>query len=863
MSLTLRMTLTAAAAVTLISCGGSAEAPPQPSFGTVAGGVVAGASVLCDSNGNGAVDAGEATTTSDGGGGFMFAAPGCEAPLVARGGLAVDTNQAFKGILRAPAGARVVTPMTTMLAGGMSSERVIASLGLPAGTDLLRGDPAANPAVLKTSLALVQLLDKTTEAFGALGGINADLAALQALHAETAAAFAVLLQGGGTLVSGSVLDAALASSLVKAAAQRAAASPAVAQAVKTALGALNADSLGQVVGAGLKQQAQHVLQADGAGMKAAAARAQADGSIAAFVLAQLTALAAAPSPATAALATTLAEQVTAALNPPVSAPATLPVSFDETTPPIFLGFNGAEGSSIATAPEGGSGKALRVLRFGGDPWAGAFITTTPLPLAADRKTFTARVWSPTAGARMVIKLEGAGGLSSAEFNATTPVVAGWQTLTWVATGIDLSKSYTQITLLPNLGTIDAAPGQSYWFDDITLTTDAVEPPPPTRLALPINFDGETTPELGQFGNGAAVAVAAGPEGGSGKAIRFTKSAGDTWAGFFFDTAAIPFNATRRTITARVHSSKAGAPMVMKLEGPGNVATAEIAATPATVAGWQTLRWTFTALDLSKTYNRIVILPDSGTAGSGQVYHFDDVAVADDAVAPPPVNDYLTIRSDSLSLVNGAVTRSYSMAEFESAAGISVQWPVAAPTLLKVGLTEVGNWTLPANLKVSAAVSITETTPGGKGEIQAFIDNVSLTRTASGLEVAVPNVAANALVYSVASDGNKKAVIDFGSAVAGVRHTLSTASDRINSLVLGEVLQYAINQISNDFSGIYQLRGKYRVTIVLSDVPLRRADGTALPTQTVVVPTQLNASGGVAASKTVTGVGITGHITLTD
>ena len=63
------------------------------------------------------------------------------------------------------------------------------------------------------------------------------------------------------------------------------------------------------------------------------------------------------------------------------------------------------------------------------------------------------------------------------------MVAGWQALTWVATGLDLTKSYTRITLLPNLGTIDTAPGQSYYFDDIALVDDGTAPPSGDYLAL--------------------------------------------------------------------------------------------------------------------------------------------------------------------------------------------------------------------------------------------------------------------------------------------------------------------------------------------------------------------------------------------
>lgn len=63
------------------------------------------------------------------------------------------------------------------------------------------------------------------------------------------------------------------------------------------------------------------------------------------------------------------------------------------------------------------------------------------------------------------------------------MVAGWQTLTWVATGLDLTKSDTRITLLPNPGTIDTAPGQSCYFDDIALVNDGTAPPSSDYLAL--------------------------------------------------------------------------------------------------------------------------------------------------------------------------------------------------------------------------------------------------------------------------------------------------------------------------------------------------------------------------------------------
>ena len=221
-------------------------------------------------------------------------------------------------------------------------------------------------------------------------------------------------------------------------------------------------------------------------------------------------------------------------------------------------------------------------------------------------------------------------------------------------------------------------------------------------------------------------------------------------------------------------------------------------------------------------------------------------------------------SDKLSLVNGNVITPYTMTQFQSDAGINVSWPLPSPAVLRVQFAEVGNYVIPAGQKVSAAVSITETTANGLGQVQAYVDNVDVTKTANGLQVTVP-AGSMAMVYGVSGAGTKKAVIDFSGDVSTglVTNLLRTASGTSNDILLGSIVNFAVNKVSNDFTGIYSLRGKYRVTIVLTDLPLRKADGSALPQLTVTVPTALNASGGVAASKVVTGSGISGYITLTD
>ncbi len=866
MSLFIRLTLAAVAVLSLASCGGgSAEPPPPPTSGKVVEGYLSGATVLCDVNGNGVADSGEITVKTDSGGNFTFPTPGCTAGMTAVGGRDVDTGIDFKGVLRAPAGATMITPLTTLMVAGMTQERVIAALGLAAGTDIANADPVLDPALMKKSLAIEQLLIKTTEMFAGLGSDSSD-ATMQAVYSEVVAAYAILLQGGGTLIAGTAgteMDSILVAQLVKVATQRVAQSQSVGSKVKTALAELNAESLGIATSGGLTVQAEHILNAAKDAIIPAATASQSDTTITEIVTANKSLLKSAPSSATYELGAVVTEEVTNGLATAPVVPATLPITFDGSTPVPFLGFNGAEGSSIEAGPSGGNGKSLRILRSGGETYAGAFITTERIAFAADKKTFTARVYSPKAGIRMILKVEGDNGLSSADFDATTAVVVGWQTLTWVATGVDPGKSYTKITLLPNLGVIDPAPGQSYYFDDIALVNDISGAGGAT---LPISFDEATPVPFTGFDGAEGTTIEAGPAGGgTGKSLKILRSGGKEYAGAYITTAPIPVAADKKTFTARVHSPKAGIPIFLKLEA-GEVKSADFPATTPVVAGWQTLTWVATGLDLIKSYTRITLLPNLGTvdAAPGQPYYFDDITLVKDGTGGTGPTDYLALVADTISLVNGGSKADYTMAQFESDAGIGVGWPIPSPTLMRVTLKEVGNVTLPAGLKVTAAVSITETVAGGKGEIQAYIADVAVTKTAAGLEILVPTTSADSLAYSVSTDEKKKMVIDFAGGVKGVNATLTTAANMTNSLKFGEVVQYAINSISGQgFTGIYGLRGKYRVTVVLTGLPVRRSDGSALPNAAVVVPTRLGPGGVVEASKTVTGPGLVGFVNLTD
>ena len=248
-------------------------------------------------------------------------------------------------------------------------------------------------------------------------------------------------------------------------------------------------------------------------------------------------------------------------------------------------------------------------------------------------------------------------------------------------------------------------------------------------------------------------------------------------------------------------------------------------------------------------------PSTATAVLGETL---TNTVKDGAATSAPTN-YLSLVDNAISLLVADVTSKYTMTAFTSADGINVKWPIASTAAIKFNLTETGAFTLADGQTVSAALKISET-GGGQGEVRAYIDKVGIKKTASGLEFLVPD-SASAMVYGVSTDGKKKAVIDFSSGVRGVRNTLGTSAS--NTVLLGDVINYAVNNVSNDFTGINSLRGKYKVSLVISDLPLRQVGGAKFTTLGIDVPVKLGSSGAISESKAVVGAGLEGYITLTD
>ena len=264
------------AALALVSaCGGGGDletevgTPNSPTAGLVVDGYLSIAKVVCDTNGNGLEDSGESVTYTNTAGNYVFRS-GCAFGVLASGGTNIDTNSAFLGQLRAPAGATVVTPLTTLIAAGMTQAQVVSVLSLPNDTNLLTTDPAAKDgtqlkysALYKKTLAVQQLLQKISNLLTTLGNsTDSDTAAL--VYGQAATAFATQLkkEDSPLIDSDGNVSSAVVKRLVTSAVERSLVATAVPQAIKTAISdAGGSSTLPSLVDVAFTSQAQGFVDA--------------------------------------------------------------------------------------------------------------------------------------------------------------------------------------------------------------------------------------------------------------------------------------------------------------------------------------------------------------------------------------------------------------------------------------------------------------------------------------------------------------------------------------------------------------------------------------------------------------------------
>ena len=119
----------------------------------VADGYVKNATVFVDANGDGILNAGEWSTTTDASGNYLLPSNISGAKIIAFGGADIMTGKPYQGVLTAPVGSTVVNPLTTLVQSLIETGKaatvesaaslVQKALDLPANINLLSYDPLA------------------------------------------------------------------------------------------------------------------------------------------------------------------------------------------------------------------------------------------------------------------------------------------------------------------------------------------------------------------------------------------------------------------------------------------------------------------------------------------------------------------------------------------------------------------------------------------------------------------------------------------------------------------------------------------------------------------------------------------------
>ncbi len=157
--------------------------------GSAVDGYLSGATVFADTNGNGALNSGEWSSTTDANGNYVLPQNGASGTIIAYGGVDIMTGKPFLGVLSAPAGSTVVSPLTTMLQTLLANNQASTidqatallqnALGLPATVNILTYDPltvlanssatiVAKEMALAVQVKILQLANVMTQASSAI-----------------------------------------------------------------------------------------------------------------------------------------------------------------------------------------------------------------------------------------------------------------------------------------------------------------------------------------------------------------------------------------------------------------------------------------------------------------------------------------------------------------------------------------------------------------------------------------------------------------------------------------------------------------------------------------------------------------------
>ena len=301
------------------------------------------------------------------------------------------------------------------------------------------------------------------------------------------------------------------------------------------------------------------------------------------------------------------------------APLSLPLTFESTTTTFgWFDFDGGQVTVINNPQSNGintSARVCRMVKNPGQPWGGSFLTlTSPMDFSTN-KVFRMKVYSPRAGAKVLLKVENSANPGqNYEKEVVTTMANNWEDLVFDYTGINAAGTFDRVVLIFELGTPgDGSANFTFLFDDIRLTNSF-------PVAIPLNFEYPVTYGWFDFDGGNMTVINNPQSGGintSAKVAKMVKNPGQPWGGSFLTLSEpIPFSLSR-TFKMKVFSPRANAKVLLKVENSSNPGINFEKEVTTTVAnGWEELTFDYTAINTANTYDRIVLIFELGTPGDG-------------------------------------------------------------------------------------------------------------------------------------------------------------------------------------------------------------------------------------------------------
>jgi|LauGreSBDMM110SN_4_FD.fasta_scaffold77712_1 hypothetical protein len=153
----------------------------------------------------------------------------------------------------------------------------------------------------------------------------------------------------------------------------------------------------------------------------------------------------------------------------------LPLDFESATLPYnFLNFDGGTSTRVANPfPSGINTSAFvaKMVKGPGQVWGGSLLPlSSPINFSVNKK-FKVKVYSPRAGAKLLLKVENLNNASiNFEREVTITTANAWQELTFDYTAISTTNSYQKLVFIFDLGTQgDASANYTFYYDSVILT----------------------------------------------------------------------------------------------------------------------------------------------------------------------------------------------------------------------------------------------------------------------------------------------------------------------------------------------------------------------------------------------------------